>query len=288
VPAPCRLVEVPAGRVYVRRAGAGRTLVLVHGYLVSQHDFRAVLPALEQRFDVVAVDLPGFGESDRPPPARFDYRLASQAGVLRDVMDALHIRRATVWGHSMGGGVALALAARHPERVERLVLEDAAVYPLPLPVRGRLALLPGVGEAIFHSVYTRRDLGAHLRQVHRDPRIVSDGEIDFYWERFNRPGGRAAAYAALRALASLPESPDPPAVAAPAVVVWGEEDTQVPLAHGRRLAAQLRGAPLEVIPACGHAPHHERPDELLRALVPLLEPETSTSRRRRGGRAAAG
>jgi pimeloyl-ACP methyl ester carboxylesterase len=266
-----RLVDTPAGRIYVQRAGSGPALVLVHGYLVSQHYFRAVRPQLEQRFDVIGLDLPGHGESDRPSSDRYAYDLVSHALAVADTMDALGVRRASVWGHSMGGGVAVTLAARQPDRVERLVAEDAMLYPQPMPLRGRIALLPGIGEVLFKRLYSRRDLASYLRGVHKDPRVFTDDDADFYWERFNRPGGRDAAYAGLRQIAALDgATADPGRVRCPSLLVWGEEDRTVPLAFGRRLAKQLAGARLEVIPASGHSPHEERPAEVLRTVLPFL------------------
>jgi pimeloyl-ACP methyl ester carboxylesterase len=266
-----RLVDTPAGRIFVERAGSGPTLVLVHGYLVSQHYFRALRRDLEARFDVVALDLPGHGESDRPPRDRFAYDLPSFAAAVASALDRIGVARAHFLGHSLGGGVALTLAARHPERVDRLVLEDAVVYPPPLPLRGRIALLPVVGEVLFKQLYARRDLAAWLRFCHRDQSLLSDEDIDFYWERLNRPGGRDAMHACLQLIATLPgNTADPGRVQAPTLILWGEEDRPVPLEHGRRLARQVPGARLEVIPACGHVPHEERPAEVLRALVSFL------------------
>jgi pimeloyl-ACP methyl ester carboxylesterase len=268
---PGRLIELPAGRLFVTSTGEGPPLVLLHGFLVSHYYFRAVVPSLAKRYEVITVDLMGQGESDRPPPAKFTYDLPSLADSVAACLDALERPRFRLWGHSMGGGVAVTLAARHPQRVERLVVEDAAIYPVPLPLEGKIAMLPGVGKLIFKSLYSRRDLARHLKGVHRDPNLCTDEEVDYYWERFTRAGAREANYALLKMIAALPDNTgDPGRVGCPTLIVWGDEDRTTPLAHGKRLVKQIVGARLEVIGACGHRPHEARPAELLRTVEPFL------------------
>ncbi len=263
--------------MFVHRSGDGPPLVLIHGYLVSHWYFRQVIGDLARRFSVIALDLPGHGESDRPSPDRFGYDLPALADVVAGTLDALGVPRAHVWGHSMGGGVALTLAARHPEKVDRLLLEDAAVYPLPLPLQGKLVLLPLVGRAIFMKLYARRDLAAVERSAYRDPSLFDEQAVDYYWERFNRAGGRAALYALFEhTITALDASTgDPARVKAPTLVVWGDEDRVVPPAHGERLAREIQGARLEVVKACGHVPHEEGIGPLLAAALPFLTGEAA-------------
>ncbi|HKA86555.1 MAG TPA: alpha/beta fold hydrolase, partial [Haliangiales bacterium] len=125
---PGRFLSIGGNRVFYHRRGRGRPLVLVHGWMVSHWAWRHVIPSLAGDYDVVAIDLPGFGESDRPSPSEYRYDAPAFAETLIGVLDSLAIERATLVGHSMGGGVALYAAARRPERVERLVLIDALVY----------------------------------------------------------------------------------------------------------------------------------------------------------------
>ena len=266
-----RLLDTSAGRIFSSRSGSGPPLVLFHGYLVSGHYFRAVRPALEKHFDVIALDLPGHGESDRPAPSAFDYSFPSLARAMGEAMDVLGVPRAHVYGHSTGGGVALAMAAESPARVDRLLLEDATAFRLPMPFLARLALLPVVGEFLFVNFQTRRDLTNHLRGVHLDPKVCTDEDIDFYWERFNRPGGRVAMHAVLKTLAGLGDDNAFAArVQAPTLVVWGDHDKTVPVEWEKKLTPLIAGARSAIIPACGHSPHEERPDELLRTVLPFL------------------
>jgi pimeloyl-ACP methyl ester carboxylesterase len=264
---PGRFLSIGGNRVFYHRSGRGKPLVLLHSWMVSHWVWRHVLPSLTGDYDVIALDFPGFGESDRPSAAAYRYDAPAFSETLVGVLDSLAIERATLVGHSMGAGVALYTAARRPERVERLVLVDALVYRFPVPVEGRLILVPYLGEAAFRTLATRGLLRHYLRQhVYADPALVSEDWVDYLWERLNRPGGFAAAAAALR-FCARPEivQRSVRAVRAPALVVWGEADRLFPAEGARRLADDLPGAEMTILPGCGHAPQEERPEELVRA-----------------------
>jgi pimeloyl-ACP methyl ester carboxylesterase len=122
------------------------------------------------------------------------------------------------------------------------------------------------------ALFTRQQ----RRDCFRDPRHVTPALIDRAWERLQRAGGQAAAYATVRALVGMPASTsDPGRVRAPTLIVWGDEDRALPLAHGRRLARAIAGTRLEVVPACGHVPFVERPDQFLRLVMPFLADTTA-------------
>lgn len=274
--APARFFDTSAGRVFVHRPAPGRgpALVLLHGFMMDGWYWRAMLPSLATTHDPIAIDLPGFGESDRP--RRFSYDFAGFASVVEEVLDRLGVARAQVVGHSLGGGVALTLAARRPERVERLALIAPAIFPLPLPPEGKLLMVPRIGEFLWNVGVTRGEMRRHMLRVHfRNHEAVTDEFVDHVWQRFNRAGGRAAAWATLQPLLRLPmTNADPMRVRAPTAIVWGDEDRMTPIEHGRRLQRLIAGAQLRIIPACGHSVPLERPDELVRQLVPFLTDET--------------
>jgi 2-hydroxymuconate-semialdehyde hydrolase len=270
---PGAFVPTPAGRLFVHRGGQGAPLVLIHGWMMSHWYFRPVLEALAKTREIIALDLPGYGESDRPAPDAYSYDLPTLADTVADVMRTLGVARADVLGHSMGGGTALTLAARHPALVERLIVVAGAVYRLPdLPPAAKLALVPGVGPLLFRHVYGRRDFARACRQFSvRDGRCLDDEWIDYFWARMCRAGGKDAAYACMSMLSALADhNADPGRVRAPTLIIWGDEDRLIPLAHGRRLAQSVAGAQLAVVPASGHMPFIERPEEFLRVLRPFL------------------
>jgi pimeloyl-ACP methyl ester carboxylesterase len=243
--------------------------------MMSHWTWRDLLPLLaaDEGLELIALDLPGFGESDRPAPHLFAYDAPAFATVVDEVLGALGIAQAIVVGHSMGGAAALSLAARRPQRVSALVLISAAALPLPIPVEGKLLAAPVVGRLLWLRAISRRDVKRLMIRDHfRDAHVVTDAFVDYVWARLNRPGGREAAYAALQAmLRNDPSRVEAEAVRAPTLLVWPEEDRVVPLAHGQELQRRIpTAAPLEIIPAAGHNVQLERPEELMRRLRPFL------------------
>lgn len=278
---PGRFLDIGGQRVFYHRAGRGKPLVLLHGILVSHYVWRHVIPGLAADHDVIAIDLPGFGESDRPSASDFRYTPTGYLETVIGVLDALGIERATLAGHSMGGGIALYTAARQPDRVERLVVVDPLIYPFTVPVEGRIAMVPYVGPSILRTLYTRSVLRRYMiRDIYLDPALASDEWVDYVWERFNRPGGVEAVHATVRMCAD----PGPiarvlRAVRAPSLVVWGEQDRLFPVSQARQLHADLPGSQLVIVPRCGHSPAEERPADLLRAMTAFLQPAGESARR---------
>src|SRR5262249_20580806 len=169
------------------------------------------------------------------------------------------------------GGVALALTAQALVRVRALVLEGAAAYPPSVPLVAQLGLMPLIGGVLFHRACTRGQFAFALRRfAYGAGHPVSDEAVDYWWERFCCPGGKAAAHIMFHLMTRLQPLVDRVrGIAVPALVVWGETDALQPLANGRRLAREL-GAPLRMVPCTGHTPHEERSEAFLQIVAPFL------------------
>jgi pimeloyl-ACP methyl ester carboxylesterase len=268
-----RLVELDFGRVFVCDRGPARDvdavpLVLVHGLAVSHYEFRDVIPELAADRRIVAVDLPGCGESDRPPPKRAgSYALEWLAGALAEVLAVLRVDRFDLLGHSMGGAVATCLVERVPAWVRRLVLVDSICFTMPLPIEGAVVVLPWIGRRLFVHLACRAQVRRHLGRVYSTPELVDEEAVDVYWDRLARRGGREATYAMLRQIRNLDAMRERFAgLRIPTMVIWGDRDVLVPVELGRRLADLVPDADLRVIEGCGHSPNEERPEALI-ALV---------------------
>lgn len=254
-------------RVRFVEAGSGPALLLVHDYLSSYREYDRIIEGLAEVFHVIAPDLPGFGESEKPPAARFAYRAEDFAESMLDVLAAAGEARASVCGHGLGGAVALALAASHPHVVDKLVLVAPSV-PGTRPVAlSRVAPLPVVGPLLFKQVWGRGLFGAHFHNHVFGGQARTCAPVDELFSHFDSPQGRESAYATLlgmldaRALeARLPR------VQAPAMVVWGRTDRTGPPTLGRKVARELRGARCEIVEA-GHSPAEEAPEAVTRIVT---------------------
>lgn len=263
-------VQVRDLGIRVVEVGQGPPLLLVHGFLVSHREWEPVLPLLANDFRCIAVDLPGFGKSAKPSPEQFAYTRETYAELLGGLLDVLGVDKAHVCGHSMGGGIAMTLAADHPDRVDRLSVVDTVSYPFKPPLKGRLPLLPGIGSFIFKKLYGRtlfRDYFVNEVFSGKKDRVNFD-RVDAYYDDFDAPGGRDAAYAALPQTVDVAGlGPKIGQVRAKTLVVWGDEDRIFPLPFGRRLAEDLPDGRLRIVTDSGHAPNEEHPQALADLLV---------------------
>jgi pimeloyl-ACP methyl ester carboxylesterase len=268
--------DVTARGVRTRVLEAGRegapALVLIHGFLESHRTWDDLVDDLAERFHVIAPDLPGFGESEKPNPARYAYGIEAHAEAIADLIAAFGVGRASVVGHAMGGAIAMTLAATHPELVQRLVLEDALAYPVPPSFRARVALYPIVGGVIFKQLWGRALFRSYFREeLTRPGADVPLERIDWHYDCFNSPSSRESAYAVMRAvLDTRPVVARISRITAPTLVIWGRDDRLYPVANAGRLARELPDAKLEIMDT-GHSPHQEKPRELLALLTEFLE-----------------
>ena len=272
------LLVVAGQQVHVVEAGRGEPVLLLHGFGESTYTYRLVAPALAERFHVIAVDLNGFGYTDRPrDPAA--YTLEGQSRLVLGVLDALAVERAHVVGHSYGGGLALWLAARHPERVRSLALVDSTLPRYSTSRRTRSANLRPLTHVYLRTVAMReRYVRNVLENAYFDDALATPEVAREYLQRL-RIEGIDDAYYGLSARNGEPSAEvDLARIDVPALLVWGEEDTLTPLAEGRSMAAGLRDARLVTIPRCGHVPMEEAPEPLLAALLPFLAGEVVPAR----------
>jgi pimeloyl-ACP methyl ester carboxylesterase len=267
-----RDVSARGARMRFVEAGKGSPLLLVHGYLSSHLAWDDVLPLLARDFRVIIPDLPGFGESEKPPPARYRYTFDAFAESLVDLIAALDLGRIALCGHGVGGAIALTLAANHPDVVDRLILVGPLVYPGGMDTVSRVATVPVVGAVLFKQLYGRVLFRNHFRQrMYGATSSVPWERVDQLFELFNAPAAREAAHATMlsmqdtRSLVAMV-----PRVSAPTLVGWGRADRSLPVAHGRRLARELRHARLEVF-ECGHSPAEECPDAFAEAASAFLK-----------------
>jgi pimeloyl-ACP methyl ester carboxylesterase len=270
-------VELHGHQVVYRVAGSGPPVVLVHGMVNSSRHWREVALRLADSYTVIAPDLVGHGDSATP---RGDYSLGSHAAVIRDLLAALGIERATFVGHSLGGGVAMVFFWQFPERVERLALVSSGGLGRDVSPLLRGAALPGASAAIWlashrHVTGALHRVGDTLRQ--RGSGLgVQFQAVARALQPLESRGAREAFVHTLRAVID----PRGQRVAAndrlyllagvPTLIVWGERDRTIPIAHGRAAHAAVPHSRFVTLPRAAHFPHLEDPDGLAAALRRFL------------------
>jgi pimeloyl-ACP methyl ester carboxylesterase len=263
--------------VRYRRGGSGPAIVLIHGMAGSSATWRFVMPALAERFTVVAPDLLGHGKSAKP---RGDYSLGALASNVRDVLVALEIDRATIVGQSLGGGVALQFAYQFPERAERLVLVSSGGLGEEVALLLRLLSLPGAeyvlplachrwaheaGSSVFG--WLRRvglRPGAHLDEMLQSYGSLSEAETRAAFVQTLRSvvdvaGQRVSAADRLYLAAQLPT-----------LIVWGERDHIIPVQQAHDAHAAIPGSRLCIFDGVGHFPHCEEPERFVEVLTDFI------------------
>jgi pimeloyl-ACP methyl ester carboxylesterase len=268
VPKPGNMIRLEGAAVHYVDEGQGPPLVLIHGLGGRIYNFRYNIPVLSEHLRVVALDLKGFGYSERP--AVGDYSLMAQARLVGELMDRLGIPRAAVLGHSMGGAIALRLAVTCPEKVDRLMLVGSAppngMVPR-LAASAPLRSLLRLGTAlVLHQPGLRERV---LRQGFYDPAFLSAEML----EEFRRSAcirGSTDAIASLLSDAARDEPIGLSRVSQPVLLLWGEGDRWTNLRLARRLADELPDARLQVVDRARHMVLEERAEEANEAILAFL------------------
>ena len=255
--------ELDGLELYYTISGHGPTTLLVHGLGGFAESWRHTAAALAAHGTVIAVDLPGFGQSAKP---RRRYGLEFFSDAVWGLLRALDVEDLRIVGHSLGGGVAIACALRWPSRVERLALVSPVVpgFPLRPSLVYRMMALPGIGELIGRAITPRICAAALERCV-----VAADPEeirflVSYQYRARTTPEGRRAYLATLRGVRQdfvLGSDAYRAALSRwerPVLVIHGQQDPVVPIAHAKALAQGLPRAEGRWLDRCGHFPQIER------------------------------
>ncbi len=261
---------MPPLQLYAEEMGRGPTVLLLHGLGGSSYTWRMVAPALARRNRVIAIDLRGFGRSDKP----FDqaYSPHHHAAVVRAFMNARRLSGVTLVGHSFGGLVALMLASDRGlpgRKISRLVIIDAPAYPQPLSPAVRFLRMPVLPYLTLSVVPPElpTTLAFMMEKVGFDRLTTKD--IQIYADPLLAPGGPHGLIATARNI--VPRNIQALVagyrrIAKPTLVIWCRDDQVVPLSSGTRLAREIPKARLAVLDGCDHVP----PEQAPRAVVSHL------------------
>ncbi len=265
-------------RVTYRTAGEGPVVLLIHGITGDSRQWNEIIPQLADRYTVLAPDLLGHGQSAKP---RGDYSLGAYAVSLRDLLIVLGHRRATVVGHSLGGGIAMQFSYEYPVFCERLVLVDSGGLGPEVHLLLRAATIPGselvlpliahsrlhaVGEAIGDALgRLGLELGHDLAEIARGYASLSDSEarrafLHTLRAVIDRAGQRVNATDRLYLAQMIPT-----------LIIWGRRDPLIPVEHAAVAHRSMPGSRMEIFDDAGHFPHIEQPVRFARVLIDFIE-----------------
>jgi len=271
-------MELHGHGVIYRVAGSGPPVVLIHGMVNSSRHWEEVALRLADRHTVIAPDLIGHGDS---AAVRGDYSIGAHAASIRDLLAVIGIDRATIVGHSLGGGVAMQFFYQFPQRTERLVLVSSGGLGHEVSPLLRSAALPGMNGMIGLIAHRRIldalwQLGKRLRARGNSKGIYVQAVVRAL-RPLEQPGARAAFLHTLRSVIDV-HGQRVSAVdrlyllgSMPTLVVWGERDNTIPLEHGRAVHEAVPHSHFETLPRAAHFPHLEDPEGLARVLAEFIE-----------------
>ncbi len=257
-----KTATVYGAKIHYLEAGSGPTVILLHGLGGSSANWASNIGPLSQKYRVIVPDQIGFGRSDKP---MINYRVGTLVDFLNGLYKELKIERASLVGNSLGGFTAAAFALAYPQKVDRIVLVDAAGFAFPKDVDTRAfnVLNPSTREGvkqILSLIFYNKTM------------FVNDAVVDtFYAQKIATGDG----YTIQQFIESIIRGEDVldgklGALKHPTLIIWGREDELTPLAMGERFKKEIANSELFIIEKCGHVPQMEKASEFNAALMKFL------------------
>lgn len=262
-----RFIMVNGRTLHYETFGSGRPLVLIHGFAGSTYTWRKIIPLLSDNFTIYALDLPGFGLSDKSPDAGYD--LHSQARAVVDFTNALKVHGMTLVGHSMGGVIAAIAAELNAGAVDRAVILDAGFYHGGPPELFKKLFFP-FDVIMARTFYTKSVRSKSLATSYYDTSLLTDSVIEHYLRPARTPHAADALVKMLRTASNESYDGIAAAITVPTLLIWGRQDAVIPLSDAYRLEREIRDVQLVIIDRAGHMVQEEKPQEVARAIRQFL------------------
>jgi len=269
-------IKIDGLQVHYKTAGQGQPVfILLHGFGASLFSWQAVMPGLSQHGTVIAYDRPAFGLTERPLAWEGvnPYSPQAQVDLVIGLMDAMGIERAILVGNSAGGKIAFEAALAHPQRIEAIIAVDAAVYAgggAPSWARPilRTPQMRHIGPLIARQIEKNGD--AFLQSAWHDPSKITAEILEGYHKPLQVQDWDRALWELTAASTESDLAERLFQITQPVLVITGDDDRIVPTEQSLRLAEELPQAELSVLPACGHLPQEECPNDFLQAVDVFL------------------
>ncbi|OGB20574.1 MAG: alpha/beta hydrolase [Burkholderiales bacterium RIFCSPLOWO2_02_FULL_57_36] len=261
-PPPSTFVDVKGLKVHLRDEGVQTDpipVVLIHGTSASLHTWEAWVDTLKSQRRVITMDLPGFGLTG--PNPQNDYRNESYTQFIIDLMDTLGVQRFVLGGNSLGGDIAWQVAEKVPQRVDKLILVDAAGYPIrpqSMPIAFTIARTPVLNK-MMEMTLPRSMVESSVRDVYGDPSRVTPALVDRYEALTLREGNRKALVQRFAQSNFEGSGSRIKAIKQPTLILWGGRDRLIPVENAYFFERDIAGSQLTVFDDLGHVPHEENP-----------------------------
>jgi len=243
-------------------------VILLHGFGTSTYTWRHNLTWIGTSRRIYSIDLLGFGKSDKP---EIIYSPQVWANLVNEFMIARHIKKVSLIGHSLGGLVACRVALKFPEKLDRLVL----VAPMGLrPVSQtpwRISLTPVLGSLLTRFAFDKEQVEESLREdLYFDPTLVGKNDVEAYWKPYSSAQARKVLAQVVRSSELWTLAGELDRIAVPTLIIWGDKDKMLDVAQAAAFHKQIPDAKFIVLPACGHFPHEERPEDVNKGIRAFL------------------
>ncbi len=267
-----KFVTVEGKKVHYVEAGNGPPIILIHGFLYHTVMWKKNIDALAEKFKVYAIDLWGWGYSERLKENEYSFERYGKQIV--GFMDALNIKKATLGGQSMGGGISVWAAAHYPERVDRLILIDPAVIPYPMTTIGKIYQLPFFGE-FMNAIPGDALMKNNIRTIwFYDRNEATEEYCREVLQPFCIKGSYAGAMFILRNVLKEPyvekEANLLAEMSISTLIIHGREDKAIPLDRSQKLNNLWKGSKLVIFDKAGHSPHEEYPEKFNKLAIDFL------------------
>jgi pimeloyl-ACP methyl ester carboxylesterase len=264
-------ISVKDLKIHVWEAGEGYPVILIHGFTGTAYDWRFNIPELAKNYSVHALDLPGFGYSQKP--LDFKYDADGYADFVRDFLDQRGIDKAMLAGNSLGGHIALNTCARYPERVSGLVLIDSGGYP----GSKKFLLFNLMKKPVLGKLMMRLNSRSTIRQALKntilyDPAFATEDVISDYYNVYRTSNARKTPPVIVRNM-TADESRTPEIlklIQSSTLIIWGEQDKVIPLYWGECFHRDITNSSLVIVPESGHMPQIEQSETVNRAITNFI------------------
>lgn len=260
----------PLAMHYVEKGKGSKHILLLHGFRAHTYTWRHLIdPLVQSGYHVWAIDYIGYGLSDKPDHAVYDFDFFVQQ--IEAFMKAHTIPKAHLIGSSLGGGLALKMALAFPERVTSLTLLDALGYPLNLPFYLSIGrYIHQIWAPFLKPGIVRRS----LNEIIFNSELVTDEQVEAYSLPYRFPGGISATLLTLQQFDNeylVEMSHQYPDLNHPTLVIWGDQDRLIPTSHYEKFQKDFPHAKCLLIKDCGHIPQEEAPQQVIPALSAFLQ-----------------